>query len=270
MPLHHRYLQKAAGNRTYLFKLHIQIAKEPMVQRNHDGSRSDFIQSELLTVFTGKLQPLGLHGVPSGILKQPCADGVYIRQDGLSGDEQGDRRYHGGPEKAVHHYALDHYVLWRAELPARAALFDQSGVFGENFSTLGLTEANVNVGDIFQVGEAVLQVSQARQPCWRLNARTLIPNMAMRLQATGRTGWYYRVIHPGWVRSGDTLRLLERPNPDWPLQKVLHYLYTECLNRAALIDIADLPFLADSWRRLARIRLERNAVEDWSKRLNSP
>lgn len=224
----------------------------------------------LRTVLTGKVQPIGPHGERSAIWKQPRLGRVFVDEYGLSGDQQGDHRYHGGLEKAVHHYAFDHYAQWKSDFPSRASLFEAPGLFGENFSSIGLTEANVYVGDTFQVGAAVLQVSQARQPCWKLNVRTSISTMAIKVQTTARTGWYYRVMQPGWVKSGDAFKLLRRPNPDWNLIKLLHYLYTESLNRSALAEIADLPFLSDSWRKLAKTRLDTNVVEGWSGRLNTP
>ena len=234
---------------------------------DHKDQRADRTQWKLTALLTGKAKSFGPHGEQSGILKQPCSGGVYVQKTGISDDEQGDLVRHGGVEKAVHHYAFDHYSAWRDELPGSAPLFGQPGVFGENFSSLGMTEGNVYVGDIFQVGTAVLQVSQARQPCWRLNVRTSISSMAMRVQRSGRTGWYYRVIAPGLVKAGDEIMLLQRPNPDWSLQKILHYLYRESLDREALSEIANLLFLSQSWRKLAQTRLERRAVEDWSKRL---
>ncbi len=238
---------------------------------NHEDQCDARTQPKLLALLTGKARPFGPHGEPSGIEKQPCLSSVYAGKDGISGDEQGDHKYHGGLEKAVHHYAFDHYAAWKSELPESGVLFEQPGAFGENFSSFGLTEANVHVGDIFQVGTTVLQVSQARQPCWKLNVRTSVSSMAMKVQASGRTGWYYRVIDPGWIKSGDEITLLDRPHPDWSLKRIIHYFYgTERLNRTALAEIAGLPFLSPSWRRLAQTRLERREVEDWSKRLDIP
>ncbi|HEX7074586.1 MAG TPA: MOSC domain-containing protein, partial [Hyphomicrobiaceae bacterium] len=82
--------------------------------------------------------------------------------------------------------------------------------FGENLSTLGITEETVHIGDIYQVGGVILQVSQGRQPCWKLNARFNRPDMAWRVQMTGRTGWYYRVLREGWIETGDEFVLVER------------------------------------------------------------
>ncbi len=224
----------------------------------------------LAAVLTGRARPFGPDGQPSGIFKAQRDEAVYVGHLGIRGDEQGDRRFHGGPEKAVHHYAFEHYAAWKSELRATSADFDRPGTFGENFSTLGLAEADVCVGDVFRAGGAVLQVSQARQPCWRLDVRTGVRGMAARVQRTGRTGWYYRVLAPGWVRHGDPLLLLERPNADWPLQRLLHHLYVDMLNEDALAEIRALRTLSPSWRKVAETRIARKAVEDWSRRLEVP
>ena len=111
---------------------------------------------------------------------------------------------HGGPEKAVHHYPFDHYEAWRTEL-GDIGLLRQPGAFGENLSAVGLTEADVAVGDVFRLGSAIVEVSQGRQPCWKLNERFGQPTVAKSVQASGRTGWYYRVIETGLVA----------PMPSW-------------------------------------------------------
>ncbi len=218
-------------------------------------------------VLTGRVQPLGPKRAPSGIDKQPVAGPVTIGPAGLAGDEQGDRIHHGGPDKAVHHYPLDHAPSWRADLPALPDLLERPGAFGENIATRGLTETGICVGDLWRAGSALLQVSQARQPCWKLNARFGVPDMARRVQASGRTGWYYRVVETGRVAAGDPMRLVERPHPDWPLARLLRVFYVDRLDRAALAEIAALAPLSESWRTLAARRLDRVAVEDWSRRL---
>nr|WP_268885134.1 MOSC domain-containing protein [Iodidimonas gelatinilytica] len=144
------------------------------------------------------------------------------------------------------------------------------GAFGENISTVGLIESQICIGDIFHMGTALVQVSQGRQPCWRLNERFSMPAMARRVQETGRTGWYYRVLEDGDVTVGDRLVLVERPLPDWSLSRILQVLYRDTDNKSALSALADMELLADSWRSLARKRLERGGVEDWAQRLNTP
>ena len=149
---------------------------------------------KLVAVLTGEIKPLGPHITPSAIYKTARTGTVKIVETGIVGDAHGDMEYHGGPQKAVHHYALEHYAAWKAELSGRDAYFAGPGSFGENFSTFGMTESNVCIGDVYRVGTALLQVSQARQPCWKLNVRFDTQDMARRLQNTGRTGWYYRGI----------------------------------------------------------------------------
>ncbi|QEA12888.1 MOSC domain-containing protein [Comamonas flocculans] len=222
----------------------------------------------LHTVLRGPARPYsrldGRDGGLSGIAKHAVDGPVQIGSEGLAGDEQGDRRVHGGPDKAVHHYALEHYDVWRRELGPLAVL-QAPPAFGENFSGTGVTEAGICLGDRLRVGSCVLQVSQSRQPCWKLNTRFGRPDMALRVQQSGRTGWYYRVLEPGQVQAGDALTLLERPHPDWPLSRIIGLLYVQVLDFAQLRELARLP-LPPSWQKLVRHRLERQSVEDWDRR----
>ena len=144
------------------------------------------------------------------------------------------------------------------------------GAFGENIATAGLTEDGPAIGDVFALGTAVVEVSQGRQPCWKLNERFGRPDMARLVQSSGRTGWYYRVLRPGIVAPGDRLTLLERTAPDWTLARIWRAFYIDPLNRAELAGIAALERLADGWRAHAARRLESNRVEDWTRRLHGP
>lgn len=220
------------------------------------------------TLLVGAAAPFGPPGKTSAIAKQPVDGPLPLGPEGFPGDEQADRRVHGGPEKAVHHYPRDHYAAWRDALHPAPAVLDAAGAFGENLSTTGLTEADVCVGDVWRLGGAVLQVSQARQPCWKLNHRFGVRDMAKRVQTTGRTGWYYRVLEAGAVARGDALSLIDRPHAAWPLTRLLRVLYVTPLDRAALTAMAALPELASSWRNLAENRLARGTVEDWNRRLD--
>lgn len=221
----------------------------------------------LCALLTGEVKPLGKRGAPSGIAKSPVAGPILLGLTGFEGDAQGDTKHHGGPEKAVHHYPFEHYRAWTAEIGPHARL-DEPGAFGENLSTLGLTEDVVAIGDIYALGTAIIEVSQGRQPCWKLNERFDIPNMARMVQTSGRTGWYYRVLQPGEVQRTDALELIERPNPTWTLRRVWHCFYVDRLNHAELEALAQLSQLAEGWRRHAMRRLETQSVEDWTRRLD--
>ncbi|QEE41977.1 MOSC domain-containing protein [Methylobacterium sp. WL2] len=171
----------------------------------------------------------------------------------------------------MHQYAFDHYIGCRLELPeAEPSLLVRPGAFGENLSTSGLTERHICVGDLWRAGSALLQVSQALQPCWKLNHRFAIADMAHRVQASGRTGWYSRIAEPGMIVPGDRLRLIERPHPVWPLARLLRVFYVDRLDRDALVGIADLAALSPSWRELARRRLDSGRAEDWTGWIETP
>lgn len=220
-----------------------------------------------MMLLTGPVAPLAGTTIRSAIAKTPVSGGLWLDTQGFDGDAQADRRVHGGPDKAVHHYPFDHYPIWRAELGERSVL-DHPGAFGENISTSGLVEDGVAVGDIFRLGHALVQVSQGRQPCWKLNHRLGVADMARRVQDTGRTGWYYRVLQPGHVSGEDRLELIDRLAPDWTLRRLWRAMYVNRLDPSELQAIAVLDVLADGWRRHAQRRLDSGRVEDWRPRLD--
>lgn len=207
----------------------------------------------LLSLRTGRIAAFGPAGEPSAIAKLPVAGRLPVGPDGLAGDQQADREHHGSHDKALHHYPFDHYGTWLMELPQLAGLLHTPGAFGENLSTLGMTEANVCLGDTFRLGDAVIQVSQGRQPCLKLNWRFGVDDMLARVRASGRTGWYYRVLEPGEVGAGDRFELIERGWPDWPLARLWQVLFGTGNDLDALAELSRLDVLALSWReRVAR------------------
>lgn len=216
----------------------------------------------LLSLHLGRIEPFGPEGQTSAIRKRPVAGPVRVTLSGLAGDQQADPRHHGGPDKALHHYPFEHYAAWRDELPAQAARFQAPGGFGENLSTRGLTEANVCLGDRFRVGRAVLQVSQGRQPCWKLNARFEVEDMVARVLASGRAGWYYRVLQEGEIAPGDRFELLERPLADWPLSRLWQVLFHPPFDAMALAELSRLDLLSENWRARAANRIASQAVAE--------
>ncbi|AZR27445.1 MOSC domain-containing protein [Xanthomonas vasicola] len=216
------------------------------------------------SVAIGRVRDFTRPGSRSAIDKRALQGAVQVGIEGLEGDEQGDLRVHGGPDKAIHHYPRDHYAAWRNELGTHA-LLEAAGAFGENLSSVGLTEADVCLGDRFALGTAVVEVSQLRQPCWKLSDRFGVRELARRVQETGRTGWYYRVLQPGSVAAGDLLALQARPHPQWPLSRLQQVLYARQVDVSAVTAVLQLP-LVPSWRTLFERRLQRTEVEGWSKR----
>lgn len=207
------------------------------------------MKAEILAILLGKVRPFRDDDEPSAIGKLPVADVVAIGPMGLAGDEQADRMVHGGIDKAIHHYPADHYARWRDYL-GDVPLLDAPGAFGENISTEGLDEQNVFLGDRFRLGTALVEVTQARQPCWKLDHRFGTRGVMAQVVTTRRTGWYYRVIEAGEVRAGDTLELVERPYPEWPLASLFALLIGgEAKYRPAdLRALRDVPVLAETWK----------------------
>lgn len=209
------------------------------------------------SVLVGRRAPFGRPGIVSAIAKQRREGPIALGRLGLAGDEHGETVNHGGPEKALLHYALDHNQDWRAEHPRFATLLAQPGAFGENVASIGMTEADVCVGDTYRVGSALVQVSQIRRPCWRLNVRFDYEHMAREVQRTGRCGWYYRVLETGRLQAGDPIVLRERPNPDWTLLRLHRSLEVRGADLGELSAIAALPYLAESLKAAVRALLER-------------
>ncbi|MFK0088017.1 MOSC domain-containing protein [Pseudomonas sp. NPDC090755] len=223
---------------------------------------------KLETILTGKAVPYTRPGSCSAIAKLPRSGALAVTELGLAGDEQGDLRVHGGKDKAIHHYPREHYAQWRAEL-GEHPLLQAPGAFGENFSSHGLTEAEVCLGDRFRAGTALLEVSQGRQPCWKLNDRFAVKDMSLRVQQSGRTGWYYRVLEEGVVAAGSAFELIARPWPQWSVARLSAVLFDRQVNAEVIRQCLELP-LAPSWRRTLERRLEKAEVEDWAPRLQGP
>lgn len=216
-----------------------------------------------------KPKPFGPDGRFSAIDKQSITDSrIWLSRDGLQGDEHADMKNHGGADKALHQYCANNYEKWRSEYP-QCASHMKTGAFGENVVAEGQDETNVCIGDIFKIGDAVVQVSQGRQPCWKLNVRFEQADMARLVQKTGWTGWYYRILEEGWISSGDEIALQERPNQNWSLSRIHNTLYLDTLNMGELSEIAAVSGISDSWRALVQRRIENNQVENWKSRLGS-
>lgn len=203
----------------------------------------------------------------SAISKIAVNTSVMLTQFGLASDEQADSSHHGGYEKALHHYAFEHYAYWKKTLgSASQDVLVLPGAFGENISTTGMTEESIHFRDQLQLGSCIVEVSQSRQPCWKLNYRFSTPDMALRLQKTGKTGWYYRILQPGSVCKGDAISLLKRPYPEWPLTRVNQLIFCERIDITEHEAFAKLA-LTESWKKLITKRLHNRTVEDMTSRL---
>lgn len=218
-------------------------------------------------VLAGKAVPFARDS-KSGIDKKVLDERQLVDKLGFINDEQGDLLVHGGIEKALHIYPREHYSEWQKTLSDNT-LFQHAGAFGENISSLGVNEYTICIEDKIRIGTTLLQVSQGRMPCWKLNERFEQHDMAVKLQQTLRTGWYFRVLEEGTIGSGDEILLCQRPYPDWSVARIMSLIFSGCLDKAVLLELLALP-LVDSWRRLVERRLENGVLEDWSPRLMGP
>ncbi len=203
----------------------------------------------------------------SGIFKDQVNVMIRLGRINLEGDGQADLKHHGGPDKAVCVYPAAHYPYWRSEL-GNAAL--EYGAFGENFTVQGMDETRVAIGDVYAVGSAVVQVSQPRQPCWKLARRWRVPDLALRVQQTGFTGWYFRVLEEGDVAPGLTLRLLERSFGQWTVARANQVMHRDRSDRNAAAALAECPALSVSWRDTLRKRAEAGENPDIERRIAGP
>ena len=224
------------------------------------------LSAEITSLFVGKVKDRWPGKAPSAIGKQATDANLRLKETGFAEDSQADLEFHGGPEKAVHHYAAEHMEHWRQAFPDHADKF-VPGCFGENISTVGLNEQNLCLGDVLTMGSARVQICQGRQPCWKLNAHTGITEMAARFQRTAYTGWYYRVLETGKVQAGDVVRLVERTHPDWPLDRVIRARFDPALSADQARELSNLPAISESWRGAFRKKQARGFKEDTSARL---
>jgi MOSC domain-containing protein YiiM len=177
--------------------------------------------------------------------KAPVHGPVWLGTTNLAGDGQAAFGIHGGPDKAVLGYAASHYPLWREELGWPDLGF---GAFAENFTLEGVSEETVCLGDVYAVGEAIVQVSQPRSPCWKIARRWRRPELTERVEATGRTGWYHRVLREGTVEAGQPFALLERPFPEWSIGRVAATARNRKADPAAAAELRQVRALSATWR----------------------
>lgn len=195
------------------------------------------------------------HRWRTAFVKTPCSGPVQVSALGLVGDDQADRENHGGLDKAVLAYALDHYAYWKSifeDVVLAPAGPDWSqtafGAFGENLTIDGLDETRVAIGDRWQAGGLVLEVSQPRQPCWKMGRRWGLVDLPKRVVQNGKSGWYSRVVSEGELVAGAELTLISRPHAEWTVARANRLLFHESDDTAALEALANLPELSAAWR----------------------
>jgi MOSC domain-containing protein YiiM len=209
----------------------------------------EHVNARLISIQVGK--PVTYPGLEdpaqewrSAIVKLPVDGPVWLGTLGLDGDAQADLRSHGGPQRAVNLYPAEHYEDWR-KTPGLEQM--SGGAFGENFTTLGLLETTACIGDVFRVGEAVIEISQPRGPCYKLDRRWKVADLSKRAEQSRRFGWYFRVRKEGQVEAGSDLILAARPFPQWTVVRVWDATFDPS-QRDAGLELVECTALSDSWR----------------------
>lgn len=194
----------------------------------------------------------GLRDVPfagqlvrTGFFKSPVQGSVQAHRLGLAGDAQGDLSVHGGPQKAVYFYPKEHYAAWQELLDSEPLA---SGSFGENITSEGLLETDLSVGDVIQVGGAILQVLQPRSPCYKLQIRFERPDMTALFFRHGKPGWYTSVLREGAISTGDEVAVIERASNSLTIAQVWHLSTLGELNQDTLKHVLGLRLLPDFWK----------------------
>jgi MOSC domain-containing protein YiiM len=196
--------------------------------------------------------------VSTGIFKQPVEGPVAIRRLNLDGDRQADLSVHGGPDKAVYAYPVEHFTYWREELPDMPLTWGQ---FGENLTISGLREGDVQIGDRYRVGTAELVVTQPRLPCYKLGIRFGRPDMVRRFLHSERTGFYFAVLQAGAVQAGDSIALVRRARHGVTVADITRLYTQDDADHYLLEQVVQIEALPISWREYFRERLARSAEE---------
>jgi len=183
--------------------------------------------------------------VSTGIFKEPVAGRVMLRTLNLDGDRQADLSVHGGPSKAVYVYPSEHYDFWKRELPEMDLPW---GMFGENFTTRGVREQEMNIGDKFRIGEATVMATEPRMPCYKLGLRFGRTDIIKRFLASERSGFYLAVLQEGEVGTGDEIELIEQNKSGVRVSDVTRLYVSDKSNTDLLRRAIGTEALPESWR----------------------
>ena len=183
--------------------------------------------------------------VTTGIFKEPIHHRTKLRKLNLDGDKQADLTVHGGLDKAVYSYPAEHYGYWQKELPG---MYLSWGMFGENFTTEGLFEDNVNIGDQFQIGTAIVIATQPRMPCYKLGVKFGRMDIVKRFLASGLTGIYFKVLQEGEVGAGDVIKLIRRDDNNVTVKDVIRIYSVDKDDVQTLERAIKVKDLSDGWR----------------------
>lgn len=211
---------------------------------------------KLISINVGRPQLVMRDGeaVSTAIFKQPIDGRVMLRTLNLDGDRQADLSVHGGPTKAVYVYPAEHYEFWRHELPEMELPY---GMFGENFTATGFSETSLNIGDQFQIGSALVMVTEPRMPCYKLGIRFGRTDIIRRFLVSERSGFYLAVLEEGEVGIGDEFQLVKRNEPSVTVNEVVRLYSRDRTNKDLLRRAISVEALPESWRSYFEERLNK-------------
>jgi MOSC domain-containing protein YiiM len=221
---------------------------------NSEGNREAKVR--ILSLNVGRPQLAVYKGatINTGIFKLPVTGPVAMRTLNLDGDRQADLSVHGGPFKAVYAYPSEHYDFWRNELNEAGLSW---GMFGENFTTEGLSEDDLHIGDRFKVGAGIVMVRQPRMPCYKLAAKFQRDDILERFLRSGRSGFYFSVEKEGEVRAGDSFQLSTRAHDAVTISEINRLYFQDRYNHNLIHKAINTPALPPDWREYFMKRSER-------------
>ena len=210
---------------------------------------------KLLSVNVGQIRqvPHGDQMVATAIFKQPMEDAVEVGELGVAGDKQADTRVHGGADKAVYVYCEPSYAWWREQHPE---LTLPPGTFGENLTFDGLADHEVSVGDRFRIGTVLVEVTQPRQPCFKLGIKMQSPAFVKQFHQAELPGFYLRVLEPGTLQAGQTIERVEQVTDSMTIPDIYRLLHDKSASPNQLQRAAILPGLSEAWRHDFETRLQ--------------
>jgi len=216
------------------------------------------MKRNLEAICTGTARPFNGAEL-SAFAKRPWTGKVQILEDGLAPDEQADRKHHGGPDMALHLYPLAHHEYWRGEL-GDIDLLNEPGAFGSNLAVPDLVETQVHLGDRFRLGSALIEVSQPRKPCWKIEHRFAehcnSKGMVAKIVKSARCGWYFRVIEMGEAEAGDTLERIELGHEEWDIARASFALHAGKGTSEDYAELAAMEVLSPPERARAQAKLK--------------
>lgn len=220
----------------------------------------------LISLNIGKpSEALSYNGKPllTAMLKQPVTPALWLDTLGFADDDQADTKHHGGPDKAVCVYAEEHYSYWNNQLGFTLPV----SAFGENVTSRGIVETEVHIGDVFRLGEALVQVTQPRQPCYKLSARYNLKELPIWMQNTGYTGYYLRVLEAGYVKAGDSYERVQPHDLGLSIQYANEAMHHKLHGEEGLVRLISNEALSQSWRTTFEKRLQ-GSEESTAERLS--